>query len=313
LANKPVTPTNGESMTNRFTIIGLGEALFDIFVADDRRLLGGAPLNVAVQAQQAAVEIGGEGVVLTRVGDDDLGQEIVADLARRAMTADHVQRDPDRPTGRVFVTVRDGEPHYEIVEGVAWDKLELDAAARDLAASCHAVCFGSLAQRDPIARASVQGFVRQARAAVRMFDVNLRQSYYDTTVLRESCELATAVKLNEHELPIVAEELGLAADGEQLRRAFDLSLVAYTRGSRGTVLFTPDGRFEDRPVQYDPHPQADGVGAGDACSAGLLIGMVLDWPWERTLNLANHLGAFVASQPGATPALPDELRSMARD
>lgn len=299
-------------MTSRFTIVGLGEALFDVFVADDRRLLGGAPLNVAVQAHQAAAEIGGEGVVVTRVADDDLGQEIVADLARRGMTADHVQSDPDHPTGRVFVTVRHGEPHYEIVEGVAWDKLQLTDSARRLAASCQAVCFGSLAQRDPLARASVQGFVREVRAAVRMFDVNLRQTYYDTAVLRDSCQLATAVKLNEHELPIVAHKLGLAADGEALRAAFDLDVVAYTQGPRGTVLFTPDGRFEDRPVQYDPHPQADGVGAGDACSAGLLIGMVLQWPWARTLHLANHLGAYVASQPGATPALPEQLRAAAR-
>lgn len=300
-------------MPNRFAIVGLGEALFDVFVADNRRLLGGAPLNVAVQAHQAAKGMGGEGVVVTRVGDDDLGQEIVADLAGRGMTTDHVQRDAEHPTGRVHVTVRDGEPHYEIVEGVAWDQLLLNDKALQLARTCQAVCFGSLAQRNAVAGESVLGFVRQARGAVRLFDVNLRQSYYDAVVLDASCRLASAVKLNEHELPIVAEELHLAADAEELRRTFDLELVAYTRGSRGTVLFTRDGRFEDQPVRYDPHPQADGVGAGDACSAGLLIGMALSWPWEKTLRLANHLGAYVASQPGATPALPEPLRAMARD
>ena len=300
-------------MGGSFTIVGLGEALFDVFVADNRSVLGGAPLNVAVHAHQAASALGGEGVVVTRVGTDELGDQLLHELDRRGMATAFVQRDDAHPTGRVFVTVQEGEPHYEIVEGVAWDQLVLNNATRELAAACQAVCFGSLAQRDPVARDAILGFVSAASQAVRMFDVNLRQAYYDEAVLRRSCELATAVKLNEHELSRVADALGLPADPGALRNAFDLVMVAFTRGPRGTVLFTADGRVEGEPVRYEPQPQADSVGAGDACSAGLLLGMVRGWSWQRTLDVANHLGAFVASQAGATPGLPKEILAMAGD
>jgi len=192
---------------------------------------------------------------------------------------------------------------------------------------CQAVCFGSLGQRVAEARSSIQRFLQEARRAVRLFDVNLRQDFYNQHILRRSCELATAVKLNEQELPIVASELGLyltestdAADSgdhhdqliAKLMRKFDLRLVALTRGERGTTLFTGEGKIEGETVSYDPVDGADAVGAGDACSAGLLVGMVRRWPWDRTLSLANHMGAFVASQKGATPCLPDEIIHMVK-
>lgn len=302
--------------TKPLTIVGLGEALFDVF--PDRRVLGGAPLNVAVHAHQLLREVGGRGVVASRVGDDELGKELTAELHRRKMTTGYVQMDEQRPTGQVFVTFDDGQHSFEIAKDSAWDALQFETSLAELAADCDAVCFGTLGQRNAAARASIGEFLKSAGAAVRLFDVNLRQHYFDEDVIRESCQAATALKLNDEELPVVARLLGLeepaetqgeatALQADRLRRAFDLEFVALTRGERGTVLFAESGRFELEPVRYLAGQSADSVGAGDACAAGLLVGQLLNWPAERQLELANRAGAFVASVAGATPDLPDEI------
>lgn len=304
------------------TIVGLGEALFDLF--PDRQVLGGAPLNVAVHAHQLAVGLGGRGVVVSRVGQDDLGGALMADVTGRGMTGEFVQADPDHPTGRVYVSFSDkGEPSYEIVRNVAWDWLQFDPDLEDLAVNCQAVCFGSLAQREAQSRNTIYRFLTAARNAVRLFDVNLRQHYFDRQVLERSCELATAVKLNDQELPVVLRTLGLAAattsggDVEGMTRAIlkrfsHLKLVALTRGAQGTVIQTLTEKIEDQPVSYPMADGADAVGAGDACSAGLLVGLLLRWPLRRTLALSNHTGAYVASQPGATPKLPGAILEMVK-
>ena len=320
-------------MPAAFTIVGLGEALFDLF--PDRQVLGGATLNVAIHAHALATGLPrpGRGVVVSRVGQDESGGRLLAELGQRGMTCDFVQTDPDHDTGKVYVaTDPAGGPQFDIVADVAWDKLQYDPDMEQLAQRCEAVCFGTLAQRDGQARYTIHRFLDAAARAVRLCDVNLRAPYYDARILRRSLELANAVKLNEQELATVTRLLGLAAgDGDhaveaQVRALLgayrQLKLLALTRGPRGTVLYTPaggqagggtaPGRYEQEPVSYPAAAGADAVGAGDACSAGLLVGMLLRWPLERTLRLANHAGAFVAAQPGATPALPKNLLDMVR-
>lgn len=299
-------------------IVGLGESLFDVFT--DRRVLGGAPLNVAVHAHQLAQVVGGCGAVVSCVGDDELGQEVLNELARRGMATEFVQADPARSTGRVNVTVREGEPDYEIEADVAWDAIGFTSEMQDLAVKCSAVCFGSLAQRNVESRQAINSFLDNADRAIRLFDVNLRQDYYDRDVIQESCRRASAVKLNEEELRIVSGllQLGQSDDNQnelvmRLRQRFDLRVVVLTRGERGTILMTADGRFEGLPMSFPKDPDADSVGAGDACSAGLLVGWVLDWPHERTVELANLVGAYVASVPGATPELPPECLRLVRE
>jgi fructokinase len=309
-------------MAASFTIVGLGEALFDIF--QDRQILGGAPLNMAAAAHQLSLPLGGQAVVVSRVGQDDLGRQITDQLSQRQMEVGYVQTDPDRSTGKVFVTMGDrGEPDYEIVKHVAWDWIQFDPDAESLASGCDGVCFGSLAQRCSESRSSILRFVGAAKRAVRMFDVNLRQDYYDQRLIRRSCELANVVKLNIGELKVIGRLLDLGADLDpqaqeadvaQVDKAamtlvdrFDLKLVALTRGKDGTALYTTDQKLEGQPVSYDYAPDADSVGAGDACSAGLMVGLVRRWTLEKTLEVANRAGAFVASQPGATPQLPDSL------
>ena len=304
-------------MHTRCTIVGLGEALFDVF--PDHQVLGGAPLNVAVHAHQLVGPVGGRGILVGRIGQDSLGQQILDELSARKMTPMYVQQDPEHCTGRVEVTIVDGEPNYVIKPNVAWDHFEFTTDCANLAGRCNAICFGTLAQRTLGARRSISLFLQAARQAIRLFDVNLRQSFYDRDILEESCNLATVIKLNEHELPIVADLLGLdrATDQDvtnqratELLNYFELQAVALTRGPKGTVLYTRKGRFETAPVKCNPDEGADAVGAGDACSAGLLAGMLLDMSIEQTLDLANQAGAFVASKRGATPILPEEIRNI---
>ena len=297
-------------MIHEPTIVGLGEALFDLLPSG--KALGGAPLNMACHAHQLLASQGGRGVVASRVGTDPLGNEVVHELAMRGMTAEYVQRDAAHPTGTVHVELREGQPSYEIVEGVAWDHFEWAEAWQELAGSCAAVCFGTLAQRSSASREAIWRFLDAAPRAVRMLDVNLRQEFYDRTVIEESCRRATLVKLNEHELPVVAELLGIppgpeAAEMETLMERFALQAIVLTRGKRGTLLVLADQVVDAKPVSYPAAEHADAVGAGDACSAGILFGWVRKMPPARIGALANRLGAYIASQPGATPQLPAEI------
>jgi fructokinase len=289
------------------TIVGVGEALFDIFPDESR--LGGAPLNVAVHAHQ----LGNRGVVISRVGQDRLGDQVLAELRQREMPTDHMQSDPDLPTGTVIVDVdAAGEPRYEIVEGVAWDNLQWDFDLEDIGRACHAICFGSLAQRNSQARNTIYRFLDVARQAIRLFDVNLRGDV-ERRALERSFELSNAAKLNTEELRQVATVFHVRGDNDAQARGlltrFGLRWIAVTRGPQGTVVYTANERHEAEPVAAEPG--GDAVGAGDATAAALLHGAVRRWEWPRTLELANALGAHVASSQGACPPVHDRIRKMA--
>jgi fructokinase len=303
-----------EKGPNTVTIVGLGEALFDLLPTGS--VLGGAPLNVAWHAH-ALLSVGaGQGIVASRVGSDGLGEEIFAQLARRGMATDYLQLDAQHPTGTVNVTLQAGQPAFEIVRNVAWDHMEFTPSWSELANRATAVCFGSLAQRSTASRGAIEAFLDAATNAIRLFDVNLRQHYYDRSLIEESCRRATMVKLNEAELPVMAKLLGLATNSpveqlKQLQSRFGLDAVVYTRAERGTMLVLHDEVIAPPAVSYPAAPNADAVGAGDACSAGILVGWSLGLSPAHTAELANQLGAFVASQPGATPVLPPEIISLA--
>lgn len=309
-------------MAERFTVVGIGEALFDVFPDGER--LGGAPLNVAVAADQLAQVRDGRGVLVSRVGQDELGERALAELQQRGLSIDYIETDPDRVTGRVYVDFDiEGHPTYEIVRDVAWDVIQFDPDLEDLAPRCEAVCFGTLAQRDGQSRNTIHRFLDMTtHRATLLFDVNLRPPFYDHGIIQRSCERATIVKLNEQELPTVADLMGVSAPGEgeakveaqikALIQKFELEAVVLTRGAEGTRLYTASGMYEGASAHYEPAEGADPVGAGDACSAAIMVGRVLRMPPQTIVDLANHCGAYVASQPGATPALPETILEMVK-
>ena len=287
-------------MNRTAVAVGLGEVLWDLLPT--AKQLGGAPANFAYMMAL----LGHRGIVASRAGNDAPGTELRERLGALGLDASRVQTDSSHPTGTVKVHLDpDGQPQYEITEGVAWDFLEWMPQWQRLAAEADAVCFGSLAQRSAQSGTAIREFVGATRpGALRIFDVNLRQRFYSAPVLWESLRLANVAKLNEHELPVLMRELGLKYDDERgaaatLRREFDLKLVCATRGDKGSLLVTEDA--------IDEHPGfrvrvADLVGAGDAFTAALAHHMLAGSSLRVMNEAANRLGAWVASQSGATPA-----------
>ncbi len=289
-----------------FRIAGLGEVLWDLLPGG--RQMGGAPANFACHARA----LGAEAHVISRVGQDADGAEILSRLLARGVRTECVEVDRQVPTGTVSVTVgAGGQPRFTIHENVAWDHLTGEAAARALMPGIDAVCFGTLAQRHAMARAAICSLVDLApRTALRVLDVNLRQEFHTPEILEQSLARANVVKVNDAELPHLAKVFDLGTEPrrqlEQLAVRWRLVAVACTRGERGSVLLS-GGRWSDHPgVRVSV---VDTVGAGDSFTAAMTLGLLAGWDLDVINERANRVAAHVASCAGATPELPRELRS----
>jgi fructokinase len=228
-------------------------------------------------------------------------------LNQLGLNANFVQRDPASPTGTVNVNIDAvGQPCFEILQPVAWDFLEWTEEWKQLAREADAVCFGSLAQRSAISQSTIRSFLHATRRkAVRVFDVNLRQSFYSRTVLAESMSLATIVKLNHEELPKIMSlfELEHRNDEKSARRLLslhNLKLVCITRGDAGSLLVSASEYSEHAGIKVKV---ADAVGAGDAFTAAMVHGYLRGAPLAQINEMSNRVGGWVASQSGATPAV----------
>jgi fructokinase len=293
-----------------YNVCGLGELIWDLLPTGKQ--LGGAPTNFAYVSHL----LGAAAFVASRVGADELGREASARLTRLGLDASHLQHDATHPTGTVGVTLdAHGEPHFQMNEDSAWDYLEWTDEWAELAARTDAVCFGTLGQRAAQARAVIRQFLRHTRAdALRLFDVNLRHSFFTPDMLAASLRQATVCKLNSDELARVAAMLALSAHGEldiarQLLRIFDLQLVAVTRGARGSLLVTRDDMVAHAGLRVQV---ADTIGAGDAFAATLAHGLLRRAPLARLSAAANRMGAWLATQTGATPPADAQVRAEMR-
>jgi fructokinase len=288
-------------------IVGLGEILWDLLPKG--RQLGGAPSNFAYHARA----LGAEATIISRVGRDALGDEALKRLRQLRLPIDLVQLDPTHPTGTASVEVdAGGQPQFVIHENVAWDWLEDSVEARAVVARADAVCFGTLAQRNRTTRNTLRSFVAVAPPeSLRLLDVNLRGDYFSASLIRESLALANGLKLSDAELPRIASMLGLAGNTHeliaQLAADHGLRLVACTRGGHGSLLWR-DGEWSDR--AGIPTKVKDTVGAGDSFTAAMTLGHLAGWDLDRVNDCANQVAAFVAGSDGATPPLPDRLRSL---
>jgi fructokinase len=249
--------------------------------------------------------MGDQGIVASRVGEDSRGLEALRRMDELGLDIDHVQTDPHHPTGTVKVEL-DGKgiAEFEIARPVAWDALQWTQDWQRLAESADAVCFGSLAQRSDESRTTIQKFLQATvPGTVRVFDVNLRQCYYSHEVLAQSMKLADIVKLNDEELPKIMslakfphkDELSSA---QRLIGAYDLKLLCVTRGGRGSLL------AQGKDVSEHPGFRvrvADTVGSGDAFTAGLVHEYLHGASLGLMNEVANLVGAWVASEVGAMP------------
>jgi fructokinase len=305
--------------TPRPIVVGLGELLWDLFPSGKQ--LGGAPANFAY----ITALLGDSGIVASRVGDDRLGQEALWHLKSCGLDVSRVQRDLARPTGTVKVEVDSkGQPEYQITENVAWDFMEFSEDWISLARSAHAVCFGTLAQRNSVSRSTVRAFLSALPSfAIGIFDVNLRQSFFSPEILRDSLRHATVLKLNHQEFPRFLDLVqcplrnSARAPGEDsdisaarwLCREFSLRMVCITRGSNGSVLVTANSHHEHPGISVKV---ADTVGAGDAFTAALVHHALRGSSLAMMNTAANRMGAWVASQEGATPAPDPEILAEVR-
>jgi fructokinase len=280
-------------------IIGLGEILWDLLPTG--KVLGGAPFNFTFHCHQ----LGQPAAMVSRVGRDALGAEIRATLRQHGLRDDFVQDDPDHPTGTVGVEVDEhGQPTFTIHEG-AWDHLAWDDRLAALAGQAQVVCFGSLIQRHPTARATVRRVLEAARNSILVFDVNLRQHYHGREVLESSLAASRWAKLNDAELVLLRDLFGLAGAREsalvaELRKRFDLELVALTRGEKGCLVQTAD---EEVVVPGLRVAVVDTIGAGDAFTAGLVSAVLEGRDVAAAARFANRLAARVAAARGGTPRL----------
>ncbi len=279
--------------------IGLGELLWDFL--PNGASLGGAPANFAYITKL----LGDEGIVASRVGVDSLGERALQRMQQLGLDVDHVQVDTEHSTGTVSVDIdARGQARFEIMNPVAWDFLEWTAAWQQLAEKSDAVCFGSLAQRSGRSRVTIQSFLKtMSPKAVKVFDVNLRQSDYSKEIVSESMKLVDIVKVNDEELPRIMSMNGWTHKGERssaqrLLEAFHLKLVCITRGARGGLLV--------QEAKADEHPGfrvrvTDTVGSGDAFTAALVHEYLNGSTLPIMNEVANRVGAWVASKPGGMP------------
>jgi fructokinase len=295
-------------MPNRPIVVALGEILWDVF--PDGPKFGGAPANFACTTAELAGNAA-DIYIVGAVGPDALGRQAVELLASHGVDTTYVQL-ADYPTGQVNVTLdHAGKPTFEIAENIAWDHVDWSNELDQLAKRADAVCFGTLAQRSPTSRDTIRRFVQATRPdCLRILDINLRSPFWSDDVIRESLELATVLKLNDAELPVLARMLNLSDnDDDQLSSLlsrFDLKAMAFTRGADGATLLSTTGERSDLPAQ--PVKIVDTVGAGDAYTAALAIGLLDGAPLERINAWGNQVAAFVCSQSGGTPNFPSSLR-----
>jgi len=292
---------------NRFKVLGIGEVLWDLLPSGQQ--LGGAPANFACHAHALGAEVR----VVSRVGNDALGREILARLGALGLPTDGVGVDASALTGTVSVDVQaDGQPRFTIHENVAWDRIRVDDASLEFAARADAVCFGSLAQRCAVSRAAIRQVLAQTPAAAwRVFDINLRQHFYARELLESSLALANALKLNETELPALAEMFSLDGDARAqlaaLAKRFALRAIAFTRGANGSLLLADGVWSEHAGLRAKV---VDAVGAGDAFTAAWTLGLLARQPLDEINRRANELAAYICTQPGATPPLPQDLKAL---
>jgi fructokinase len=289
-------------------VVGLGEVLWDMLPTG--RLLGGAPGNVAFHA----AGLGGRGAVASCIGDDDLGAEIRQRLTDAGLDTTALMTSDAAPTGTVTVELdADGTPSFTIHEDVAWDAIPFTIGLATVINQADAICFGSLAQRSPLSRSTILRAIEETEdRCLKVCDVNLRQHYYTPEILAESFALSNVVKLNDEELPIIAEQLGIEAAGEDalaaMREEFDLAMAICTCGAAGSTLMT---RNETSTLKGKKVTVVDSVGAGDAFTATVAMGMLLRIDLNTIHQRAEAVARYICTQPGATPALPNELRWLA--
>lgn len=284
-------------------IVGLGEALWDCL--PDGSKLGGAPANFAYHASQ----FGNDAYAISAIGNDALGDQTLKEFDEKHLK--YVMPRVDYPTGTVQVELdEEGIPTYDIKQNVAWDNIPFTPEIENVAKHCGCVCFGSLAQRNKISRDTIHRFIDTTpMSCLKIFDINLRQNFYTKEIIQESLKACDILKINDEELVTIGRLFGYPGlDIENkcylILGKYNLKMLVLTCGTNGSYVFAPGVKsFQPTPkVEVD-----DTVGAGDSFTGSFASAILAGMPIKEAHKLAVEVSAFVCTQPGAMPKLPESL------
>jgi fructokinase len=292
---------------NNNLVVGLGEVLWDCL--PQGRKLGGAPANFAYHVSQ----FGFESCVISAIGDDDLGHEILDNFNEKGLhyNIPHVAF----PTGTVQVSLNEkGIPEYDICTNVAWDNIPFTDAVKQIAQNTHAVCFGSLAQRNEVSRSTIYAFLDampHTPDSLRVFDINLRQQFYSAEIIKASLERCNVLKINDEELLILRDmfdyQMDTDATCQEILKTYNLRMLILTCGTEGSYVYNADGSWSFLPTPIVE--VADTVGAGDSFTAAFVASILQGKTMQEAHKVAVEASAFVCTQHGAMPILPDAITS----
>ena len=288
-------------------IVGMGEALWDVL--PEGKKIGGAPANFAYHVSQ----FGFDSRIVSAVGEDADGKEIMDVFQKKALKT--MIACVPYPTGTVQVTLDAvGVPCYDIKEAVAWDNIPFTDELKSLALNTRAVCFGSLAQRSQVSRDTIKRFLDampDLDGSLKIFDVNLRQGFYTKEILCDSMSRCNVLKINDEELVVISRIFDYPGIDLQdkcwiLLAKYNLKMLILTCGTNGSYVFTPGV------VSFQETPRvavADTVGAGDSFTAAFTSAVLAGKPVQEAHKLAVEVSAFVCTQSGAMPELPEVLKN----
>ena len=288
------------------SVIGIGEALFDVL--PEGKKLGGAPANFAYHVSQFGIE----SCAVSAKGDDELGKELIAELDVHHLN--YQIETVDYPTGTVQVSLdANGIPAYDIKEGAAWDNMPFTPALEEKAKNCTAVCFGSLAQRNEVSRNTIHRFLDtmpNEEGLYKVFDINLRQGFFTKEIITESIKRCNILKINDEELITISRLFGYPGIDLQnkcwlLLGKYNLKMLILTCGVNGSYVFTPGE------VSYIETPKvevADTIGAGDSFTGAFVASILRGKSVREAHELAVKVSAYVCTQNGAMPVLPEEFK-----
>ncbi|WP_430974457.1 carbohydrate kinase family protein [Sunxiuqinia rutila] len=288
----------------RQLVTAIGELLWDLL--PEGKVLGGAPTNFIFRINS----FGDMGQLITRIGEDDLGEEALNCIRELGLSEQNIQVDPHYPTGTVQVDLNaQGIPDYTIHTEVAYDHIDPTFSALAIARHSDCICFGTLVQRTPKSRETLRQVLQAGTGALRFYDINLRKDCYTPEIIKESLNLTHILKINDEELVTLKELLQLKPDSlkelaGELIQDYQLQTVLATLGENGAFVLSNTGEFH-----YDPGYRiqlSDTVGSGDACSAGFIHRLINGHSLKEALQFGNATGALVASTQGGTQFISKE-------
>ncbi len=297
---------------NPIAVAGIGELLWD--VVGEQESMGGAPVNFVFNASQ----LGASAYAISAIGDDGRGNKAITILEDKGINVDCIQKTKQE-TGYVLASTDDeGVATYQFPDNVAWDNLTLNSSTCELIEKLDVICFGSLAQRSKTTKDTIYHYLTMVSSereknldsikTLKVFDLNIRQNFYSQGIIKRSLQFANVLKLNDDELVIMQSLFALRGNQEeqlkQLLNDHGLLLVALTRGERGSILVTDSAISEHAGF---PCKVVDTIGAGDAFTTVVALGLLKGLPLSRISHQANYLASFVCGQPGAMTDIPKSV------